>query len=207
MSKYLLALDLSIACTGVCLFQIETGALAAHYIIPIKKATKKAYKGLYNIGVHEDEYVSFYSDPEKFHYISETLLTLLKPYDRNIEWVAKESYAYGGSSLSRLAEQCGVCSYRLWQNGHLESDENLIQIAPVSVKKYATGKGKATKDEVMHAVESKWDYPKGYWFSSDDCDAFVIGKIAMMVLNNTPQNKYEKELRDSIIKRNKLELE
>lgn len=202
----LLSLDLSIACTGLCIFDVDNEKLLEHHIIPLKKATKKKYKGMYNVGVEEEDYRSFYNDPEKFHFISENILKYTEPYREDIKWICKESYAFGGSSLSRLAEQSGVCLYRLWKEQFIDFS-NLITIAPVSVKKVATGSGNATKKEVMAGVHKRWGYSPEFWYSSDDCDAFVIGSIGMMVVNNSPVNKYEKELREKIIKNNSLNLE
>jgi Holliday junction resolvasome RuvABC endonuclease subunit len=203
MSDKLLALDLSISCTGLCIFDIESGTLLKHSIIPIKPATKKAYKGVYQIGIEEEKYVAFSCDPPKFVFTANSLLTFLAPYAKDIKWIAKEAYAFGGASLSRLAEQTGVVFNQLWDHEILTCN-NLITVAPASVKKYATGKGKVTKKEVMEAVENRWKIPTDYWYSDDDCDAFVIGKLALMVLNNSPENKYEKELRQRVIKTNNL---
>jgi hypothetical protein len=203
---YLLSLDLSIACTGYCVFDIETNKLIEHGIVPVKKATKKKFKGLYNIGVEEEEYRDFKCDQEIYDYISNALLTKLQDYVNDIEWVVREGYGFGGASLSRLAEQSGVCTHKLWQHFPLPF-QRLITVAPPSVKKIACGKGKATKKEVMEGVSERFGVAVDYWYSNDDCDAFVIGKIGLTVVNNNCRTKYEKELRQKIIKNNNLDLE
>lgn len=201
----LLALDLSISCTGLCIFNVGKEELIEHHIIPVKKTQKKKYKGMFDIGVEEPNYVNFENDYAKFEYISNKVLEICDPYKDSLKWVAKEGYSFGGSALSRLAEQSGVCLFQLYMK-EINNLNNLITIAPVSVKKVGCGKGKATKKEVMEGVKQRWGIDTEYWYSSDDCDAFVIGRIALMTINNTPSDSYEKELRKKIIKNNKLNL-
>jgi Holliday junction resolvasome RuvABC endonuclease subunit len=178
--SYLLSLDLSISCTGLCIFDVDKEEFIEHHIIPVKKTQKKKY-------------------------ISNKVLEICDPYKDSLKWVAKEGYSFGGSALSRLAEQSGVCLFQLYMK-EINNLNNLITIAPVSVKKVGCGKGKATKKEVMEGVKQRWGIDTEYWYSSDDCDAFVIGYIALMTINNTPSDSYEKELRKKIIKNNKLNL-
>jgi len=202
----LIALDLSISCSGICIFDLESKQLLEHHIIPIIKGTRKATKGLYNIGIDEEQWVEFDSIYHKFEHFVDSLLTRLTPYkDEETIWIAKEGYGFGGSSLSSLAEQGGVCLYILHKYWYFDPDRFII-ITPSSVKKYATGKGKADKNEVKEGIKSKFGIDTDFWFASDDADAYAIGQIALMVIHNSPANKYEKELREKIIKNNKLKV-
>ncbi len=87
--------------------------------------------------------------------------------------IAIEGYAFGakGRALFDLAEFGGVLRYNLWLGGH-----NYIDVPPSTVKKFATGRGNAKKDEIMLAVYKRWGVE---FHTSDEADAYVLARIAL----------------------------
>lgn len=80
---------------------------------------------------------------QRYSTIAEYFVEQLKAY--KVTQVGLEGYAFGakGSSLTALAENCGLLKYFL--------SESCIAVnvhAPTSVKKFATGSGKASKDDM-----------------------------------------------------------
>lgn len=87
--------------------------------------------------------------------------------------VAIEGYAFGarGRAVFDLAEFGGVLRYRLWRSGW-----PYIDVPPSMVKKFATSRGNAKKDEIMLAVYKRWGME---FHTSDEADAYVLARIAL----------------------------
>lgn len=86
--------------------------------------------------------------------------------------IAIENYAFAAEGRARYSAEFG---------GILRSDlcawesTRIYEVAPGTLKKFATGKGDAEKNDVMHAVMDRWECG----FSSDDeFDAYVLARIA-----------------------------
>ena len=71
--------------------------------------------------------------------------------------------------------------HKVYGEGHV------IDIPPTSLKKYATGKGNANKDEVLLSVARRYSTAPTIFTgqSNDEADAFVLAAIAAR-MNNTP---------------------
>lgn len=54
-------------------------------------------------------------------------------------------------------------------------ESNYVEIAPNALKKFATGKGNATKDKIMLAVYKKWGFEAE---TNNIADAYVLAKMA-----------------------------
>ena len=67
------------------------------------------------------------------------------------DYVGLEGYAYGasGRAVFQIAENCGLLKYKLW-----EKRIPVEVIAPTSVKKQATGKGNANKDNMVNCFKT-----------------------------------------------------
>lgn len=186
MRKLILALDLSIARTGFALFDLETEKNLMVGNIPTKSLKKN------NVPKFEREHL-------KYVYIADTLLDALGEHVDGIQYIIGEDYAYGGSSLSKLAECNGAIGATLAKKSPLDFAKRLTVAVP-SVKKFTTGDGRAKKPEMMASVCERWGFCSEI---DDESDAYAIGKIGLMVINNTPSDRYEKELRKIVLKRNK----
>jgi crossover junction endodeoxyribonuclease RuvC len=79
--------------------------------------------------------------------------------------VAIEGYAFAGPRLVRLAELGGVVKFLLWG-----VDIDYYPIAPSTLKKWATGNGRADKDEMVKTARDLWpECP-----DDNSADAFLL---------------------------------
>lgn len=148
----ILSLDLSSTCTGYTKFDYNTD--------------KKSFKVLEVNSIKPKSTLSFYERIEIIdnHFASEYLYT----------WpdvIVIESYAFGGKSLSSMAELNGIIKYHFHLNGH----KDFIKIAPNSVKKIVTGKGSATKEEVQVSVSTRKEFKKIVFKNCDESDSSAVG--------------------------------
>ena len=79
----------------------------------------------------------------RFDYISGWALPQLLSAD----YIMLEDYAYGAKGqVFNIGENTGVLKYRLWKH-----DKKYSTVAPTQVKKFATGKGNAKKEDMHDA--------------------------------------------------------
>lgn len=107
--------------------------------------------------------------------------------------VAMEDTVLNSFSASKLGELAGVVKIAL---RHALSDAGAypLRVPPATLKKFATGSGKATKQEVMAAVAAKW----GPEFTDDNmADAFVLARMARGVSSDPDEAEILVRLRDS----------
>lgn len=98
-----------------------------------------------------------------------------------------EAYSYGSqNNREKLAEYGGILRMLL-----LEITPNIFEVAPTTLKKFATGKGKGKKHAIAGAVGKRF----GLVFDSDDeTDAFCLWRFGI-VFNQLDSNAlaYEKD--------------
>jgi crossover junction endodeoxyribonuclease RuvC len=81
--------------------------------------------------------------------------------------VVIEGYAFDRPNQAhQIGELGGIIRFTLWEAGKL-----YVEIAPSSMKKFATGTGNASKDEVLVAAVKKLGYQG---FSKDQADALWL---------------------------------
>jgi len=96
---------------------------------------------------------------------------------QGVNLVAIEGYAFGAqASREALGELGGVLKLCLY-----ECKVPTIVIPPNSVKKFATGRGNAKKDEMRLAVYKKWGLDERDLKTADEVDAYVLARIALVV--------------------------
>lgn len=93
-------------------------------------------------------------------------------YDDHL--IAIEGYAYARANQAhQIGELGGLVRHRLWTAGI-----PYLEVAPSSIKTYATGKGNASKDEVYgEAIRRGGDLFTGT--SNDEADAWWLWALAM----------------------------
>lgn len=89
--------------------------------------------------------------------------------------VVLEGYAYAmANQAHQIGELGGVIRVML-----TEAEIKWIEVNPSLVKKFATGRGNAKKEEIAVAIYKKW----GQEFSSnDEADAFVLATIGQALV-------------------------
>ena len=132
-SKYFMAIDPSISCTGFCVMDIETRAIPSYGYIhaPLKKN-------------------GFHTQNERVDYIIKTLLKPAVKY--SVKDIAIEGYSFGNNNQAykaSLHEVVGIMKYIIC---HQTLGKEPIIIAPKRVKKLVTGNGNASKEFVRDVV-------------------------------------------------------
>lgn len=91
-----------------------------------------------------------------------------------IQCVAIEGYSFASknSQAHSIGELGGVIRYRLWK-----LDIPVIEIPPTSRAKFATGRGNASKGEVISAISARTGIIFAGAGGNDECDAWVIEEM------------------------------
>jgi Holliday junction resolvasome RuvABC endonuclease subunit len=99
-----------------------------------------------------------------------------------------EGYAFGVKNqqgIISIHELGGVIRFTFWENGR-----RLLEIAPKSIKAFATGNGNASKDEMLLAAVRKLGYEGN---SKDEADALWLREMALAHYEQRPVNAKQKE--------------
>lgn len=102
------------------------------------------------------------------------------------DFVVIEGYSFGSrnSQAHSIGEMGGCIRMRLWESGM-----PFVDVAPTSRAKFATGRGNASKNEVVSAVSAK----TGRIFSGaggvDECDAWILEEIGLVACG-TPRYQW-----------------
>lgn len=107
---------------------------------------------------------------------------------KKADLVALEGYAFARPNQAhQIGELGGVLRVLL-----AEMSVPWVEVAPAAVKKFATGKGNAKKEQVAVGVYKKWGKEFG---TNDEADAFVLAKIAQACICGTDElNAYQSEI-------------
>ena len=128
------------------------------------------------------------NDPERMIDLTEQVLSHLEKDDV----IAIEGFSYGSRGKG-IAFQFGY-GYSV-QIALYTNDFNYLIVTPSQVKKFATGKGNASKDNMILPIYKKW----GYEHASDNVrDAFVLAQIARATKTSVELTKYQKEVINSL---------
>jgi crossover junction endodeoxyribonuclease RuvC len=104
------------------------------------------------------------------------------------DFYAIEGYSFGSPySAHQLGELGGAIRLYLFGDGR-----SYVEIPPSTLKKFATGSGRAKKDELRLAVFKRW----GKEFKTDhEVDAFILAKIAEAVFGDPgPLTQFQSEV-------------
>lgn len=87
---------------------------------------------------------------ERLNSIASFFVHHLKQFKPDCVFIENYSYTSHSSSTHILAEGCGVLKHKIW------SEHFIIQTLPVTaIKKFATGKGNATKEGMCRAFDNE----------------------------------------------------
>lgn len=112
-----------------------------------------------------------------------------------------EQYSYGSNDARAKysAEFGGILRW------HLVEHAPVLEVAPNTLKKFATGTGKGKKEFVMAHVQKRWDriFP-----TNDECDAYVLWRMALIIAGlATPEIKAQEEAIETVMNGVSLNLE
>jgi Holliday junction resolvasome RuvABC endonuclease subunit len=96
------------------------------------------------LGEYHEEYLT---DQERYENLTNWVLEILLNFDKETTYIMIEDYSFGSKGkVFNLAENCGLLKYMLYKNGY-----KFFTVPPTVVKKFATGKGNATKEKMYDA--------------------------------------------------------
>lgn len=139
----IIGIDPSLTSTGICAMT-ELGELL------LTQAINSDYKGM-----------------KRLFDIKQQIATLLMSYPRSIPKVFIEGYSFGSmNGREALGELGGMIRLMLYEDGI-----EYVDVAPTSLKKYATGKGVGDKVAMAIGVIKEWgkDFP-----TTDQTDAYAL---------------------------------
>lgn len=137
----------------------------------------------------------FPSSDHRLSTIEEAVFDYLTHWDGLQEHVCMEGYSRGSSQRREEAGEVSAAVriglYNSWRDHVIP-----VFVAPPQLKKFATGKGNASKAEVIQAVEKNW----GRKYDNDNlADAFVLATISeMLFLNRDSPLVYQQEVLDRL---------
>ena len=102
--------------------------------------------------------------------------------EHQVRCVAIEGYSFASrnSQAHSIGELGGAVRMRLYENGI-----DYVEIPPTCRAKFATGKGNASKGEVISAVSAKTRLVFSGAGGNDECDAWVLEQMALTKLGDS----------------------
>ena len=128
-------------------------------------------------------------DPERFMITANHIIQHLQEGDI----ICIEGFSYGskGRGVSTQYGMGWIIRAELKRNGY-----NYYEIAPGALKKFATGKGNTSKDEMVLPIYKRW----GYEGKTDNIrDAFILAKIAEGIQNTRELPAFQQEVINKIV--------
>lgn len=103
-------------------------------------------------------------------------LKYLRDNDHAIHDIAMEGMVLASPSSLALGELSGLVKLLLWDSLPAGTTPRTpLKVAPMTVKKFAAGKGNAKKQEMLMQIYKRW----GQEFNDDNAaDAYALGRLA-----------------------------
>lgn len=136
-------IDYSMTCPCICVYNSNTGPFCYSKCKFYYLTDRKKYSTSFMLNIKGEQFEDYVGDYMRFDSIS----TWAMRYLTGLEQVCIEGYAYGGKGkVFHIAENTGILKYKIYQL------QIPLEIAPPSqIKKMATGKGNATKEDMHDA--------------------------------------------------------
>lgn len=176
-------IDFSMSCPGLCIHEGDSWSHQnCHFFYLFK--TKKWLRNSKQIlsAITPDSA----NDAARINWTIEWLMSNIIAYPGIEVYIENYSYTSGSSSTHILAEGTGVLKNRLFLQG-IEP----VLFSPGTIKKFATGKGNATKESMWrsHQAEKSWlseelPCPEGKSPLADLIDAYYIAKLGFTTSGN-----------------------
>ena len=140
----IVGIDYSYTCPSLCLLSSSDIHWHIHY-----KKDGKSYPALPHVSA---THTSCTAEIPRYIELANWVVSIVRTH--NPTKIVLEDYAFGANGrLTQLSENAGTLKVKLFENF---SDIPLYIVAPTRIKKFATGKGNATKDEVWAAFVQQY---------------------------------------------------
>lgn len=141
----------------------------------------KKYEGYFKPDIRGTLFPEYMTEEERFDQISAWALRKIKPAKN----IILEDYAFAATGrVFNIGENAGLLKHKMWVN-----KKNFVTIAPTALKKFATGKGNASKDAMYLSFVQETGInlkmvlgqsEKSQNPSSDIIDAFYLCKYLLL---------------------------
>jgi Holliday junction resolvasome RuvABC endonuclease subunit len=111
---------------------------------------------------------------ERLHIISSEIIKICIDNDVQCAIIEGYSFASRNSQAHSIGELGGAVRMRLWESGII-----FIDVPPTCRAKFATGKGNASKSEVVSSVSAKTGIVFSGSGGDDECDAWLLEEMAL----------------------------
>lgn len=111
---------------------------------------------------------------ERLFEISEKILETSRVHKVDIAIIEGYSFASRNSQAHSIGELGGVVRMRLWENRI-----PFVEVPPTSRAKFATGRGNASKTEVMSAISARTGIIWSGKGADDMCDAWILEQMGL----------------------------
>lgn len=116
---------------------------------------------------------------ERLVLVSEKIMELISAVDNPVVIVEGYSFASRNSQAHSIGELGGVVRVALWRSGI-----PYVEVPPTSRAKFATGKGNASKGEVLSSVSARTGIVWSGNGADDICDAFILEEMGLAYLGD-----------------------
>lgn len=136
-------IDYSMTCPSICVYNGSLDKFSFNLCKFYFLTDRKKYSNTFLKNIKGEEFAYYSGDYMRFDTISDWAIKYL----RGIEQICIEDYAFGAKGkIFHIAENTGILKYKIFQ-----AQIPLEVASPSAVKKLATGKGNATKED-MHSA-------------------------------------------------------
>lgn len=151
---HIIGIDYSITSPGLCIADSE------HFNFRRCQFHYLNKKDISERNIHQYDYPDYKLDIERYSLISDWAIKMIGTLKDDCE-VYLEGYAFAARGrVFNIAENGGMLKYKLWKNGI-----HYTIVAPTTIKKFATGKGNASKEMMYESFLKEtrcdlWDKTK-----------------------------------------------
>lgn len=111
---------------------------------------------------------------ERLSFISTRIMTICRSFDVEIAIIEGYSFASRNSQAHSIGELGGAVRMKLYENGI-----PYVDVPPTCRAKFATGKGNASKNEVISAISAKTGIAWAGVGADDRCDAWILEQMGL----------------------------
>ena len=174
-------IDYSITGPAICTYTGFLGDFCFQQCRIFYLTKTKKYEGHFKPNIKGMPFLDYTSEEERFDQISAWANRKVK----TVKNILLEDYAFAATGrVYHIGENTGLLKHKLWAN-----KKNFVTIAPTALKKFATGKGNASKDGMYLAFVKETGInlkmvlgqtEKSQNPSSDIIDAFYLCKYLLL---------------------------
>lgn len=188
--RYYIGIDYSISSPAFTIYDSQEDSFKSYFFNSYKT---KSFHNLVD-GIYELPYPINMKGVDKYSTLAHKVLDVIENYPKLETIIAVEGYAFGAKGKTfHIAENTGTLKYVLSNAGYTILDD-LKLFAPSQIKKFATGKGVASKQQMLDAYVDitgenlhqlmQHDKDINSSFVADIVDSWFIARFLHKVLAN-----------------------